>query len=140
MTAPELKPCPFCGGDPWFDKPQAYDDRRYMAMHLECCAKIQATLGYRRYWDMRPEDIEAALRKELVAAWNTRADLDAQIMAHPSVEALVEGVKRLRTIIEEIDGAMVHGTWRDEHGRRLKDSPAWVKTYAALAAMPGVTE
>lgn len=107
MSAPELKPCPFCGGDPWFDKPQAYDDRRYMAMHLECCVKLRATLGYSKYRNMRPEDIEAALKKELVAAWNTRADLpptDAQIMAHP---LMVELLNEARGIARAHDTGQV---------------------------------
>lgn len=39
------------------------------------------------------------------------------------------GMKR---IVEEIDGAMNHGTWRDESGARLKDTPEWVALYNAL--------
>jgi len=42
----------------------------------------------------------------------------------------------LKRIVEEIDGAMKHGTWRDEHGMRLKDTPEWVAFYNSLAARP----
>jgi hypothetical protein len=38
----------------------------------------------------------------------------------------------LKRIVEEIDGAMDHGTWRDERGLRLKDTPEWVKFYNSL--------
>ena len=34
-------------------------------------------------------------------------------------------------IVEGIDGAMNHGTWRDDHGTRLKDTPQWVAFYIA---------
>jgi hypothetical protein len=34
-------------------------------------------------------------------------------------------------IVEGIDGAMNHGTWRDDHGARLKDTPQWVAFYIA---------
>lgn len=38
-------------------------------------------------------------------------------------------------IVEGINGAMNHGTWRDDHGNRLKDTPEWVAFYnAALRA------
>ena len=35
-------------------------------------------------------------------------------------------------IVEGIKGAMEHGTWRDDHGRRLKDTPEWVAFYVAV--------
>jgi hypothetical protein len=59
----------------------------------------------------------------------------AQAMQCPEVMALVDGMQWLRRIVEEIDGALVHGTWRDEHGRRFKDTSAWVAAYVALAAI-----
>lgn len=34
-------------------------------------------------------------------------------------------------IVEGIAGAMKHGTWRDENGMRLKDTPEWVAFYNA---------
>jgi NTP pyrophosphatase (non-canonical NTP hydrolase) len=59
----------------------------------------------------------------------------AQAMTCPEVAALVEGMQWLRRIVEEIDGALVHGTWRDDHGGRFKDTWAWVEAYVALAAL-----
>jgi hypothetical protein len=41
----------------------------------------------------------------------------------------------LKRIVEEIDGAMRHGTWRDERtGMRLKDTTEWVEYFNALTA------
>ena len=91
----DLLPCPFCGGDPWFDKPQAYDDRRYMAMHLECCAKMQATIGYSKYRNMSEEDIAAALKQQLIAAWNTRT---------PTPDPRDDVIARLVAALERIGG------------------------------------
>jgi hypothetical protein len=51
------------------------------------------------------------------------------------LRALIEAVSGLKRIVEEIDGAMNHGTWRDDHGTRLKDTPEWVAAYNALAAL-----
>ena len=56
-------------------------------------------------------------------------------MELPDVRALVETMAGLKRIVEEIDGAMNHGTWRDEKGMRLKDTPEWVSAYVALAAI-----
>ena len=42
-------------------------------------------------------------------------------------------LEALVTIVEGIDGAMNHGTWRDDKGMRLKDTPQWVALYVALA-------
>ena len=35
-------------------------------------------------------------------------------------------VQDLIGIVERIEGAMNHGTWCDEKGMRLKDTPEWV--------------
>lgn len=66
------------------------------------------------------------------AGWDAaaRATDGAVIGAIPVQEA----AKSLKRIVEEIDGAMNHGTWRDERGMRLKDTPEWVALYNAIAA------
>jgi hypothetical protein len=51
------------------------------------------------------------------------------------LRTLIEAVSGLKRIVEEIDGAMNHGTWRDDHGTRLKDTPEWVAAYNAFAAL-----
>lgn len=38
----------------------------------------------------------------------------------------------MNRIVEEVAGVMDHGTWRDEYGVRLKDTPEWVAMYLAL--------
>ena len=63
------------------------------------------------------------------------AALVAEALRLPEVRALVETMAGLKRIVEEIDGAMNHGTWRDEKGMRLKDTPEWVSAYAALAVI-----
>ena len=35
-------------------------------------------------------------------------------------------------IVEGIKATTEHGTWRDEHGRRLKDTPEWRAFYAQV--------
>ena len=51
------------------------------------------------------------------------------------VAELVEAAKGLKAIVEEIRGAMEHGTWRDEKGQRLKDTPEWVTIHNAIAKL-----
>ena len=67
------------------------------------------------------------------------ADVIVALRAHPTpqVKALVDAARGMRRIVEEIDGAMNHGTWRDDHGTRLKDTPEWVSLYNALSALSG---
>jgi hypothetical protein len=66
----------------------------------------------------------------------------ARILAMLDLEAvrgLVEAARGMKRIVEEIDGAMNHGAWRDEKsGMRLKDTPEWVALYNALAKLTGV--
>lgn len=51
----------------------------------------------------------------------------------PQADPVREAALGVKRIVEEIDGAMRHGDWRDEHGVRLKDTPEWVALYNALA-------
>ena len=53
--------------------------------------------------------------------------------ATPEGDAISRAAEGLRRIVEEIDGAMNHGTWRDDHGVRLKDTPEWVAFYNATS-------
>jgi len=48
-------------------------------------------------------------------------------------DGLLEAAKGLKRIVEEIDGTMNHGTWRDDKGVRLKDTPEWVALYLAIS-------
>ena len=49
---------------------------------------------------------------------------DAQTAPEAALIEIVEGIK----------GAMDHGTWRDEKGMRLKDTPEWVAFYNTVRA------
>lgn len=51
------------------------------------------------------------------------------------VAKLVEAGNGLHSIVEGVQGAMEHGTWRDEKGQRLKDTPEWVAFHNARAAI-----
>jgi len=77
MTAPELKPCPFCG-----EKMPPHDDTAWVR-----CYGCGAETGW------RPTGDEAA------AAWNTRADLHDATKAQlaKAVEALTEIIARWDT-------------------------------------------
>jgi len=46
---------------------------------------------------------------------------------------LIAASLALKEIVEDISGAMDHGTFRAEKGMRLKDTPEWVAFYVALA-------
>lgn len=41
----------------------------------------------------------------------------------------------LNQIVEGFQGAMEHGTWRDEKGRRLKDTKEWAEFYVAMKVL-----
>lgn len=68
-----------------------------------------------------------------------QADYEARVRSAlapaPAVPDDVEiAALGLSAIVEGITGAMRHGTWRDERGVRLKDTPEWVALYNALNA------
>jgi hypothetical protein len=69
-----LKPCPFCGGDPYFegDTGDWKDDCRYVQLSLTCCATMTEGIGWRKARDMTVPARDAELRETLTARWNTR--------------------------------------------------------------------
>lgn len=83
--------------------------------------------------------------KRVAEIWRDQGCVVTPLYTHPAptppatsgadLDALVEVGSGLRRIVEEIDGAMNHGTWRDEHGMRLKDTPEWVEFYNTLTAL-----
>jgi Lar family restriction alleviation protein len=80
---PELKPCPFCGGEPTLD-----DDT--MGHSVVCCYHCYAQAGF------GPGDDAA------IAKWNTRAT------PQPDASALVEAAKALCGAIVQDE----QGGWR----------------------------
>ncbi len=80
MTAPDLKPCPFCGGDAEQDYQQPY--RSIVAAKLgKACAiycmscSANMTVCHEDHEGVSPDDLMA----ELVATWNTRTPDPAAI-------------------------------------------------------------
>lgn len=72
----ELKPCPFCGGTPYFegDTNEWQDGSRYVELSLTCCATMTESIGWRKARDMTIEERSAELRAKLTSNWNTRYD------------------------------------------------------------------
>lgn len=81
--------------------------------------------------EFRGRIVESSQEAVPLPPWAPASSHDAAVRA--AAEALVK-------IVEGIDGAMRHGTWRDELGMRLKDTPEWVALYVALAQKPATDE
>lgn len=62
------------------------------------------------------------------------ADRISALSPRVVTDEMVEAGKRLKSIVEEVEGAFKHGGWWDENGVRLKDTPEWVAFYNALTA------
>jgi len=92
MTAPDLLPCPFCGGEnvtTAFDHEQG--DKWGYAGCDGCAARgPEVRTGYEREHD-------APWHSEAIAAWNTRAPLDEALA---EVARLLDGVQRIRNEIK----------------------------------------
>lgn len=65
-----------------------------------------------------------------------KAAFEAHISARASCGGadLIEAAKGLKRVVESIDGTMKYGTWRDDHGNRLKDVTEWVRFYNAVSS------
>lgn len=70
----EMKPCPFCGGEPTIEHPEGDD---YAVGCDDCCFSIMAgNVGIGWY----------ATREEAITAWNTRPREDAGVVDDAMVE------------------------------------------------------
>ena len=117
MTAPELKPCPFCGGaaDIW----RAHEGR---TAWIACMGKCVVLVSKEYLSD-----------DEAIAAWNRRADLaqPAQVQPDPRDEVIKGLVEAATDAAEAID--MAYGSDDDESPHRHS-----AKLRAALAAAKAV--
>ena len=75
MTAPDLKPCPFCGGEA-----EIWRAHRGLTAWIACMGRC-AVLVSKEY----------TADEEAIAAWNTRAPL-AEALAVPTEEAFMSAV------------------------------------------------
>jgi hypothetical protein len=94
MSAPELRPCPFCGGNA-----SCFEDANHSTAWWFGCYNDQC--------EVRP-CVWAQTKDQATEEWNRRADLpptDADVMAHPTVKALVEALRKCE---DEIDGYIRH--------------------------------
>lgn len=77
-TAPDLEPCPFCGGDcAYVDGEYEWkDDNRYIELTLETSCDIdltlRATVNYMQAKGMTKEEKQRVLVDQLSEQWNTR--------------------------------------------------------------------
>ena len=111
---PKLAPCPFCGSEAEIIYIQHGDNAGGSCV---CCTRCSAS-----------SNVEFGRKENFVSNWNRRVPAPA-VPDDVAIAAL-----RLSAIVEGITGAMRHGTWRDERGVRLKDTPEWVALYNALNA------
>lgn len=124
----ELKPCPFCG---------------------ELLIPTQSGDGYTHNRRVRNANdcvlSWIVIRSPHHVAWNTRADLpatDAQAMANPKVQALVEA---LRWYADKTHWEQTSAANDDPHDGRLRDiwngnfADGWAIARAALAALEADT-
>lgn len=78
-------------------------------------------------------EVAAAITDLRARLASTTADRDSALAR---VEKLREAGLGLKSIVEGIQGAMEHGTWRSERSNlRMKDTEEWVTFYNVLAAL-----
>jgi hypothetical protein len=116
QTAPELLPCPFCGGD--FQTWSHVRDGRSVG-----CSKCGA-----RFTQYHGRDV---IEERLANLWNTRADLYATQQA--TIDALTAALEAITDVCGEREGVWKGMRWID--GDELEE--AWGKARAALASPTG---
>jgi hypothetical protein len=95
MCENTLLPCPFCGGEPYFEGNAAdwKDDNRYVELSLRCCAVMTEAIGWRRARDMTVNARTAELQAKLTKAWNNRNHSDEPVAWRYKAMAIVDGVR-----------------------------------------------
>ena len=144
----DLKPCPLCGANmlpesDGYEHPaddtcpldSLYIEARHVAAwntRAAIEAPVQEPLRIPSVMQHVPTFVSD--RTAAPPHWLTAPDETAALRREPQPDALAAERKLaddLIGMVEGIDGAMNHGTWRDDHGTRLKDTPQWVAFYIA---------
>ncbi len=129
MTASELKPCPFCGGDKNTICKTDYDGGDSYAVscrYPECHGAI-FTLGYGYF----------ATKAEAIAAWNTRADLSRDLeQARQDIADLRQAVRYANDHADQAKSERDAAIARAEKAEADRDE--WRKT--AITKIEGKTE
>ena len=88
MSAPELLPCPFCGGEAHEFSSEIDGDGHFIVQCKSCGAEmsrwVQASMS---------DDYRAASQLDAVTSWNTRADLAAAQIEAARRDAWAEAMK-----------------------------------------------
>ena len=124
MSAQELKPCPFCGGDA---KRIDIDDGENAGGSCICCTRCMAS-----------SNVEFGYKEHFIPNWNTRADL-VQPQIEAAVKAALEAAtKELQTLAANRPQPTRH--YKDIHIGRFEGEQAFaefaVNAIRALAADP----
>jgi len=93
MTAPELKPCPFCGGPADIHHHESYStDSSFDYVGCSGCWNVLSDIE--PTWDARSQRWKHSARDLAIAAWNTRADLHRAEVEAAVVRALEAAVEK----------------------------------------------
>ena len=124
MTAPELKPCPFCGGEAHLSH-KTLDERYGYAMQYEVQCK-NCYVGYSFQDDQNPKGgyaLDGTGEPKAIAAWNRRADI-AAVPAQVRVKPLLWGTFGKECLRAETVLGRYEVMWGFHNGQTSLDIPA----------------
>lgn len=68
----KFKPCPWCGGVPCLTDSEWRDDRRYFAVDVVCCARMEVAIGWNEAKNMTNDKLKTLILERAEKEWNTR--------------------------------------------------------------------
>lgn len=74
MNEPELKPCPFCGGEAYYRKPQHIKGTAFDVMQIECKKCGAAPYAVNAY----EHDTEKNKKANIARFWNRREENESK--------------------------------------------------------------